>query len=288
MSYRFHRILQIIIERIKVPGKLVGVLLHLLGLYRRGLRNAHDLQYHQFDTGFEQLPEAFEGFKILILSDLHIDSDLHIIPRLCRMTSQISSDIVVLLGDFRYRIAGDYSRVIPRMQTIIDSLAPKGGIYAVRGNHDSKALMDQMENLGVRVLDNQAVLFKQEGGILALLGVDDPHYDRTDDLPAALSGVPNEAFKILLAHTAEVYREAADAGIQLYLCGHTHGGQINLKRNVPVITNVHAPRRFVQGWWHYRSLTGYTTTGVGVSAVPVRFNCPPEIVLLTLKQLESK
>jgi predicted MPP superfamily phosphohydrolase len=86
-----------------------------------------------------------------------------------------------------------------------------------------------------------------------------------------------------LAHTAEIYREAQSRGIHFYLCGHTHGGQIRFKKVGPIITNAHAPRRFASGFWMFKGMTGYTSTGVGISAVPVRFNCPPEIVLFTLR-----
>ena len=144
--------------------------------------------------------------------------------------------------------------------------------------------MQELGRLDVRILDNQSAVVQRGGASLFFIGVDDPHYDRADDLPLALNEAPREACKILLAHTSELYKKAASLGIDLYLCGHTHGGQIRIGGIGPVITNVHAPRQFALGFWRYKNMTGYTSSGVGTSAVPVRFNCPPEIVLFTLRK----
>jgi predicted MPP superfamily phosphohydrolase len=94
--------------------------------------------------------------------------------------------------------------------------------------------------------------------------------------------VPSDAFKVLLVHTPEIFREAQECGIDLYLCGHTHGGQICLPLIGPVISHANCPREYTRGVWKYRNLQGYTSTGVGTSGVPVRFLCPPEIGLIEL------
>ena len=97
--------------------------------------------------------------------------------------------------------------------------------------------------------------------------------------------MPGEAFKILVVHTPELYEEAERAGVDLYLCGHTHGGQIRLPVVGPLLLNSHSPRRLASGPWTWKSLQGYTSPGAGSSMVPVRFNCPPEIGLIELKSL---
>jgi predicted MPP superfamily phosphohydrolase len=116
-----------------------------------------------------------------------------------------------------------------------------------------------------------------------IIGVDDPHYYGCDDLPAALSDVPSEAFKILLVHTPEIITEAEEHGVDLYLCGHTHGGQICLPFIGPLIINANCPRAYARGVWKYKSLQGYTSPGVGTSGLSVRFFCPPEIGLIELR-----
>ena len=81
----------------------------------------------------------------------------------------------------------------------------------------------------------------------------------------------------------ELLEEAATSGIDLYLCGHTHGGQICLPWLGPVLVNARCRRRYVGGQWTYKNVQGYTSYGTGSSCVPVRFNCPPEIGVIELK-----
>ena len=87
---------------------------------------------------------------------------------------------------------------------------------------------------------------------------------------------------MLLAHTPEIYGEAADAGIQLYLTGHTHAGQICLPWIGPLTLKAACPRAYTSGYWRHRAMQGYTTAGAGCSVLPVRFGCPPEIVVFEL------
>jgi len=112
--------------------------------------------------------------------------------------------------------------------------------------------------------------------------VDDPYDFRCDDLPAALDAVPPEGFKILLAHTPDLYREAAAAGVHLYLCGHTHGGQIRFPLLGALFHHAQAPRALIMGAWRHGPMYGYTSPGAGCSSLPVRFNCPPEITMIEL------
>src|SRR4029453_13562454 len=93
------------------------------------------------------------------------------------------------------------------------------------------------------------------------------------------SPVPDGAFSILLSHTPEIYRQAAHAGFDLLLSGHTHGGQICLPGSIPITLDSVLPRRMGAGAWRYRDMIGYTSVGAGSSIVAVRFNCPPEITL---------
>jgi uncharacterized protein len=95
--------------------------------------------------------------------------------------------------------------------------------------------------------------------------------------------VPLGAPNVLLVHSPELIDEARDFGAGLYLCGHTHGGQICLPGSIPIITNAACSRRFIAGPWQDGPMAGYTHRGTGVSCVPVRFNCPGEVVVHTLR-----
>lgn len=129
----------------------------------------------------------------------------------------------------------------------------------------------------MRMLVNESVRIERGGDCIYLAGVDDPHYYEMDNIERAAGAIPLEATKILLSHSAENHRRALAAGIDLMLCGHTHGGQFCLPGGRAIINNAAQPRWMGKGAWQYHDLQGYTTRGIGVSIVPYRFFCPPEI-----------
>jgi len=112
-----------------------------------------------------------------------------------------------------------------------------------------------------------------------LAGIDDAHYYRVDNIEKAASKIPDNGLSILLSHTPEVYCQAAHAGFDLLLSGHTHGGQICLPGPIPITLDSVLPRHMGSGSWKHRDMVGYTSVGVGTSIVPVRINCLPEITL---------
>jgi len=132
------------------------------------------------------------------------------------------------------------------------------------------------------MLINENIELKCKGESMFLLGVDDGHYFNAMDLNLALQNVPEDSFKLLLCHSPEFYLEAESQKIDLYLAGHTHGGQVCLPGRIPIIYNAPVKRSFISGSWKFKNLQGYTSRGVGSSMYPVRFFCPPEITLLEL------
>jgi hypothetical protein len=147
------------------------------------------------------------------------------------------------------------------------------------GNHDTIRMVPALEEIGIRMLLNESEAIERGGQHIHLVGIDDAHYYRVDNIEKAASNVPAAEFSILLSHTPEIYRQAAHAGFQLMLSGHTHGGQICLPGAIPIILDSVLPRRMGAGAWTYRGMVGYTSVGVGSSILPVRLNCPPEITL---------
>ena len=140
------------------------------------------------------------------------------------------------------------------------------------------------EESGMIMLINDSWKINENSESIWIVGVDDPHYYKVDDAQQAFRNIPENDFKIFLAHSPEAYKSAADFNPQLYLCGHTHGGQIRLPGRGPIFTNSRAPRFTASGNWQYQEMLGYTSRGVGASGVPLRFNCPGEINLITLRK----
>jgi len=231
---------------------------------------------------FAGLPAEFDGFRILQLADLHIDKMDGLTEVLTEILGGLDVDLCVLTGDYRFEIHGPHEQVYTRMQSILSSVRAPYGTYGILGNHDAAEMAFRFEESGVQMLINDAAEIEKDGASIWIVGVDDPYTYRCDDLSSALGPVPADAFQVLLAHTPEMYVESASSGIDLYLCGHTHGGQIRLPGIGHLMQNADCPRSFAQGHWKHNQMHGYTSAGVGCSLLPVRFNCPPEIVVIEL------
>jgi predicted MPP superfamily phosphohydrolase len=256
--------------------------LQITGLYERGVANALRPVVRHLRLRFVELPPALDGFRILHLSDLHIDAMDGLAEILAEQILDLPVDLCVLTGDYRFEISGRCHAVYPRMRRILGSIRSRHGVVGILGNHDCADIAVELENVGVRMLINEAVAVGSPDSRLWVIGVDDPHYYGCDDLIGALDGAPDESFKLLLAHTPEIFEEAAQAGIDLYLTGHTHAGQICLPWLGPVVLHARCPRPYAHGHWHHASMQGYTTSGVGCSLLPVRFHCPAEIAVIEL------
>lgn len=252
------------------------------GLYARGARNALNIQIRRVKIAFGNLPEEFCGFRVVQLADLHIDGIERLAEVVGEIVSELDVDLCVMTGDYRYATHGSCAAIYPRMRTIVSNVRAQHGIAAILGNHDAAEIGLRFEEDGIRMLMNEALELRRERASMWIIGVDDPYLYQCDDLPSALENVPRNDFKILLAHTPELFKEASRSGIALYLCGHTHGGQIRLPFLGAVVHKGNCPREFAQGPWRYREMHGYTSSGVGCSMLPIRFNCPPEVVLVEL------
>ena len=257
--------------------------LQMVWLRRLGERNARKPIVRDIRLTYSTLPEGFCGFKILHLSDIHVDGLPGLAEGISARLHGLAADLCVLTGEYRFAVSGPCDNVYPNMEKILGSINARLGVVGILGNHDVSAEVVELERLGVKMLVNDAMELRQGQDKAWVIGVDDPHYYGCDDLPGAMRAVPPEAFKILLVHTPEIVEAAAVYGVDLYLCGHTHGGQICLPWIGPIIVNANCPRRFTQGIWRYKQVQGYTNAGVGTSGVPVRFFCPPEIALIELR-----
>ena len=258
-------------------------LLTLLGLFARGVQNANSpvLRRHAFT--FPALPPAFHGFRILHLSDFHFNERPGFTDALCALVRGIEADLCVLTGDYRFNAYAPCWSVYAGIQRLLSVLSPRHGVAAILGNNDMSDFVPHFRALGIRMLVNESLRITQDGANLWVAGVDDPHEFHCESLHWALAGVPDAAFTILLAHSPEIIPQAAQRGADLYLCGHTHGGQIRVPPIGPLYLNTRSPRYYCAGPWRHGAMQGFTTTGLGSSTLPIRFNCPPEAVLIELR-----
>jgi uncharacterized protein len=256
---------------------LLTIGLKACGLYGRGKRNAANVRVRRNIIARAGLPGGFHGFRILHLSDLHVDTNLEAMARVPGLIAGLPYDLCVLTGDYRGKTWGPSEATLRGLEDIRRHV--EADIFGVLGNHDSIRMVPGLEQMGIRVLLNEAVAITRGRERIHLAGIDDAHYFRAEDFAKTAAAVPRGEFSVLLSHTPEVYRQAADAGFDVMLSGHTHGGQICLPGAIPITLDSVLPRRMGSGPWQYGNLAGYTSAGAGTSIVPVRLNCPPEITL---------
>jgi uncharacterized protein len=262
---------------------VIRTALKVLGLYGRGRRNAEQIQIRHNHIGSKILPTQFNGFTLLHISDLHVDMSEGAMRRLNEILPSLTYDICVLTGDYRGATFGPFDAALEGLARARAHLT--GPVYGVLGNHDSIRMVPELEEMGIRILLNECESISRGDEAIYLAGIDDAHYYRVDNIEKAAAEIPERAFSILLSHTPEVYRQAAHAGFDLFLSGHTHGGQICLPGSIPITLSSVLPRHMGSGPWHYGEMMGYTSVGVGCAVVPVRINCLPEVTLHHLQRI---
>ena len=265
---------------------VIRTLFKLTGLYWRGRANAARVQVRTDDIRLKRLPAEFDGFTLLHMSDFHADMNDGAMRRVEELLPGLEYDLCVLTGDYRGATFGPFEAALARMRPLLALI--KRPIYGVLGNHDTIRMVPDLEAMGVRMLLNECEPIMRGGAKIYLAGIDDAHYFRVDNIEKAASGISHPAFSILLSHTPEIYRQAAHAGFDLMLSGHTHGGQICLPGSIPITLSSVLPRRLGAGVWKYHEMVGYTSRGVGSSIVTIRINCFPEITLHRLQCAEMQ
>jgi len=269
------------IENWYLSEPLIRNALRLTGLYWRARRNAERVELRGNSVRTTALPPRFDGFTVLHLSDLHVEMSEGAMRRVGDLVDGLSYDLCVLTGDYRAKTFGPFDATLDGLAQLRQHL--REPIYGVLGNHDTIRMVPALEGMGIRMLLNESDVIERGGERIHLAGIDDAHYFRVDNIEKAAAQIPVEEFSVLLSHTPEIYRQAAHAGFDLMLSGHTHGGQICLPGSIPITLDSHLPRRFGSGAWRYHRMAGYTSVGAGSCIVPVRLNCPPEITVHRLQ-----
>ena len=274
------------LERFFSVNACISAVIAACGLRARGLRNVLDLRVEEHEVVLPGLPRAFEGFRLMQLTDLHCDLDPRMMRRITEVMTGIPHDAVVLTGDYHNKVTKPFDGSLGEMIGLIPRLHPVR--VAILGNHDSLEKVGVLEEAGLPFLLNESRAIEREGELgrerLWICGVDDPHFFRTHDLELAREGIPEGEITVLLSHSPETYREAAALGYHLHLSGHTHGGQICAPGGFPIYRNAPGCRRaHLAGSWQEGAMIGYTSRGTGTAGVAARFHCPPEITVHTLR-----
>ncbi len=258
--------------------KTFAFILHLINLYQKGVHNAENIILKEIPLYFSTLPQSFEGFTILHLSDLHFDGMQGIEDRILRVLENRNVDLCVLTGDYRTRLHGPHKHIIRSMEYLIKRIHSKHGFIGILGNHDGCHMLIPLEQIGITMLVNSSCLINKDSERIRFIGTDDVHYYYTDQALHALECADDD-FSIALVHSPELYDVAAEMGVDLYLCGHTHVGQICFPGGRAIVKHLNRGRKYYRGYWKYLDMQGVTHAGVGTSGIPVRFNTRGEVLI---------
>lgn len=258
-----------------------GKVIRWTGVYERGLTNAWDIRFHHVDLYFEHLPESFDGFTVLQLSDLHLDGMPGLEHKILSLIETTKVDLCALTGDYQKGSLTLSTKALCSLETLILGIESRYGFFGVLGNHDLSQMVAPLEAMGIHLLINENAWIEKDKQRLQLIGTDDVHYFFTEQAIQALS-TANQGFTLALIHSPEIFDHAAEQGVDLYLSGHTHGGQVCLPGGIPILKHLRRGKSLYKGHWQYQGMQGITNSGAGTSAIPIRFNCPGEILHLTL------
>lgn len=233
----------------------------------------------------ENIPDEFNGFKIVHISDLHNaefgDGQKDLIGKI----EAQDADIIVITGDMIDSRRTDVDKAVE----LITGLGNKIPVYYVTGNHESRVteyneLESKLIENGVTVLKNESVKIEKDGSFINIIGVDDPSFGMSaEDIFHTVSELKTDGYDVLLSHRPELFETYCESGAELVLCGHAHGGQVR----IPFAGGLVAPNQglfpeYTAGSYKSGSTEMIVSRGLGNSIIPLRVNNPPELVVITL------
>lgn len=256
------------------------------------------LEIKQVELKLPKFPKAFDGLRVVQFSDAHLGFHTGVkeMRKLAATIEEQQPDLICFTGDIVERESEPMRECIP----VLASMQAKYGKFAVLGNHDYRGgqqneVAAMFHEAGFKLLRNEHVVIEQGGERLAIAGLDDALTGRPD--PAqAIKGLNQDVWKLLLMHEPDYADIATPYGFGLQLSGHSHGGQVRFPW-VGALTTPRGSHKYVQGLY-YTNVQGvyystqtqmpvYVNRGFGMTQLPIRFLCRPELTVFELKGLTT-
>ena len=254
-----------------------------------------DPEISRFDLRFPDLPEGFEGFRILHLSDLHAGplAGLKVLKRWRLLAERERPDVLIITGDFVDSLPEELDTFVEAFR---DFSAPMGR-FAILGNHDyftdPVPIWAGLEAMGFHCLENRHLVLERNGSKMAILGLQDPmaksgrfrgvHFGPGPMPQDVAARIPSDLWRLGLCHRPSNWNLALEAGSRLTLSGHTHGGQINL---IPGVSSAKILGPYTWGIYRHSGDVLFVNRGLGVVGLPMRIAAPAEIAVITLRRQE--
>ncbi len=257
-------------------------------LIDRGRFRPHDFRINHLRIGLQELPRDFDNYRIVQISDIHLGTWMNAerLRGVVELVNQQCPDLICITGDF---ITHEMKDIFNVLKEELCSLKSSDGILAVLGNHDhwSNAPMIRavLRSCKIQELRNEVIIIHKGNGEIYIAGLDDV-YNSKDNLDEVLAQIPPSKKAILLVHVPDFADIAAETNrFSLQLSGHSHGGQIILpKIGSPVLPPL--AKKYARGIYKINQMLHYTNSGVGTATIPFRYNCPPEIAVIELFNLD--
>ena len=287
---------------IHISGGLSAILLIVLQIYGLTVGQSR-ITTREFVVADKRIPAAFDGYRIALLSDLHVGThhaDSTAMARKIEAVNATRPDLICFLGDLVNFSEGELTEFIPQLSR----LRAADGVLSVMGNHDFliydatftpderaihvRKLQAIQREMGWKLLLNENFKIRRGADSLVIIGVEndgEPPMPQRADLPRALLGTDSSAYRILLTHDPTHWQRAIVGrhDIPLTFSGHTHGMQFAL------------PGGWSPAAWRYEEWKGlytagyqrlFITTGLGENTIPFRLNMPPEVAVCTLRHID--
>ncbi len=239
-----------------------------------------------------EVPGLKQPVRIVQLSDIHVEYESRRERLLPGIIDDLKPDIIVMTGDYLNESYKRNQQSQKDLKNLVNSFHAPLGIYAVNGNVETRINMaDILKNFDIHLIDNEIVRIPQPGDDIVLIGVEFDHWVMDENtLIELMREVKPEDYSILLYHKPDLAYQASDLGVDLYLTGHTHGGQFRLPFYGAIVTDARYGKLFEMGRYQLDNMTMYVSRGLGMAggfAPRIRFLCLPEVVVIDLIPAET-
>jgi predicted MPP superfamily phosphohydrolase len=266
----------------------------LPGLAQKQIPAGPWFQYHDsvgfewniFDCFLPGLPSALDGFRIVQLSDMHCQP--HWQTAYDELIDRIKADepdLIVFTGDITDQIRTPW-KCLPTARKLIAQLRAFHGLLGITGNHDLRIRPGDYNGTPLRLIDGQRILLNHCGAQVELIGVPGP--ERIDCPPDFAAGFPTKkpgVPRIVLSHFPDHIRKLKVLRPDIFLSGHTHGGQICLPGRVPILRHDSLPMKYFQGAHRLHDAWFFVSRGFGFSTSNYRLFCPSEVIEIRLRSV---
>ena len=238
-------------------------------------------EFNAYELAVADLPAQLEGLRILHLSDLHCRvSWQKAYDKLIETVAARPPDLILFTGDLvEDKFNPEQGLTLARR--LISQLKARLGMFGIRGNHDVYIGPSALSGTPMRLMEAQSVYF--EG--IEIIAVPGPwRHSMSDAFAGTIPPKVSEQLRIVLSHVPDHIRPLGSLSADLFLAGHTHGGQVCLPGGIPILRHDSLPKKYCSGVHRYEESWLVVSRGFGFSSTPIRLFCPAEVVELRLRR----